>query len=129
MADDYATYLLERYQGEVYGEVALGAMAEAATDPERARKLRYLEQLERETKERLRPALEEIGGSTEPSAEGVAEAVAWPCGICGQPVADEVRAECRFACGRVFHRGCHDARKALVDDAGACAICGFRPSG
>ena len=38
--DDYRAYLEECFHGEVYGEAAFGAMAEACTDPARARKLR-----------------------------------------------------------------------------------------
>lgn len=71
---DYATYLEERYQGEVFGEAVFGAMADVTTHPERARKLRLLEQLERETKELLYPAVRETGGSLELDAARVAEA-------------------------------------------------------
>lgn len=59
----YPAYIEERFQGEVYGEALFRAMAENTSDPERARKLRVLEQLERETKERLRPAVREVGHS------------------------------------------------------------------
>jgi hypothetical protein len=54
-----------------------------------------------------------------------AEAV-YPCGICGLPVAPEVRAGCQFGCGRVFHSGCLQARTAVHKGAG-CAVCGFVP--
>ena len=73
MATDYPTYLEERYQGEVFGEAAMRAMAEACEDPDHARKLRALEQLERETKERLLPAVREAGGSGREDPERIAE--------------------------------------------------------
>ena len=34
MADDYASYVEARYQGEVFGEAVFDAMAEARSDPE-----------------------------------------------------------------------------------------------
>ena len=74
MAEDYATYIYERYEGEVYGEAMFRAMAEAATDPENARKLRVLEQLERETKEALLPEVEATGGQTRENSERLADA-------------------------------------------------------
>ncbi len=52
--------------------------------------------------------------------------VTWPCAICGAPVTADVKAECRFACGRVFHQGCYAARNALSDGS-SCAVCGFVP--
>ena len=50
-ADGYRSYLVERYQGEVYGEALFQAMAAGCSDARRVEKLRRLEQLERETKE------------------------------------------------------------------------------
>ncbi len=70
---DYHTYLEERFQGEVFGEALFGTMAAACDDPARARKLRVLEQLERETKEFLLPLLEEAGYSGEESADRIAD--------------------------------------------------------
>jgi hypothetical protein len=61
MTRDCTTYLEERFQGEVYGEAIFRVMAERCGDPGNARKLRVLEQLERETKEVLRPAVREAG--------------------------------------------------------------------
>jgi hypothetical protein len=56
------------------------------------------------------------------------EAVAtYPCGICGGPVTPDVRADCKFNCGQVFHVGCYSARQALADIEG-CAVCGYRPA-
>jgi uncharacterized ubiquitin-like protein YukD len=48
------------------------------------------------------------------------------CGICGQAVTPEVRADCMFKCGRVFHSGCYKARQSMVGND-SCAVCGFRP--
>ncbi len=53
--------------------------------------------------------------------------VTWPCAICGNPVTAEIKAECRFSCGRVFHRGCYQASSALAPDGSTCAVCGFVP--
>lgn len=56
-----------------------------------------------------------------------AAAVTWPCGICGAPVTPDVKADCVFGCGRVFHAGCYKARQSLGEGAG-CAVCGFQPA-
>jgi hypothetical protein len=48
------------------------------------------------------------------------------CGICGLPVTPDVRADCRFACGRVFHSGCYAARMSVHQGPG-CPVCGFMP--
>jgi hypothetical protein len=53
--------------------------------------------------------------------------VTWPCGICGGPVTAEVKADCVYRCGRVFHQGCYQAKVALSDGQ-SCAVCGFRPA-
>ena len=73
LESDYATYLEERYQGEVYGEALFKTMASACSHPERARKLRRLEQLERETKDFLLPLVKGVGYSGEESAARIAE--------------------------------------------------------
>ena len=64
-AQDYRGYVIERYQGEVYGEALFRALAEQETNEQRREKWRVLEQLERETKERIRPAVAELGATTE----------------------------------------------------------------
>ena len=71
MADAAATYLEKRFQGEVYGEAIFRVMAERCADPANAKKLRVLEQLERETKEALRPAVKDFGFSGVEGAEHV----------------------------------------------------------
>jgi uncharacterized ubiquitin-like protein YukD len=53
--------------------------------------------------------------------------VTWPCGICGGAVTPDVKAECVYRCGRVFHVGCYQAKVAITDGA-SCAVCGFAPS-
>lgn len=53
--------------------------------------------------------------------------VTWPCAICGGPVTAEIKAECVYKCGRVFHAGCYQAKQALGDGS-TCAVCGFRPA-
>jgi hypothetical protein len=68
-SDGYAQGVLKAYQGEVAGEAMYRAAAEAAAEPGRSYKFRALEQLELETKEKLRVVLERLGDSTEGSAE------------------------------------------------------------
>jgi hypothetical protein len=72
-ASEYAIYVEERFQGEVYGEALFRTMADLCEDPEQAGKLRVLQQLERETKEILLPALREAGHPGEASPERIAE--------------------------------------------------------
>jgi hypothetical protein len=69
MSEAYADYVEARYQGEVFGEAVFGAMADACVDPGNSRKLRALEQLERETKELLEPEVAALGRAIEPDAE------------------------------------------------------------
>jgi len=56
----------------------------------------------------------------------VEEAVAVvDCGLCGQNVLPDVRAECPYACGRFFHSGCYRARIAVyTGDPSLCGVCG-----
>jgi len=68
----YESYLEESFQGEVYGEALFRTMAERCMDPEQAQKLRALEQLERETKEALRPAVREAGLPAEDDPKRIA---------------------------------------------------------
>ena len=72
-------------------------------------------------------------GAVEPLPEKVAAQVAqaeaqavYQCGICGLPVGPDVRAECRFACGQVFHAGCYQARLSVSSGSG-CGVCGYQP--
>jgi len=48
------------------------------------------------------------------------------CGICGLPVTPDVRADCKFGCGQIFHSGCYAARMS-VSGSGGCPVCGFVP--
>jgi hypothetical protein len=70
---DYETYLEERFQGEVYGEALFRTMADLAVEAGRAKKFRVLEQLERETKELLREAVREAGGTDEENPQRISE--------------------------------------------------------
>ena len=87
-ADGYRSYLVERYQGEVYGEALFQAMAAGCNDAERVGKLRLLERLERETKEFLRPALVETGGLPTESAERIREGQTLGSQLASAPWAD-----------------------------------------
>jgi len=73
MSDDYKSYLEERFQGEVYGEALFRTLADRCEVPERVRRLRALEQLERETKQLLLPALRDAGGEGKESPERIAQ--------------------------------------------------------
>lgn len=55
------------------------------------------------------------------------QAAIFQCGICGQDVMPDVRSDCRFACGRVFHQGCIAARES-VSNMDGCAVCGYNPA-
>jgi len=73
MASDYAGYVDERYQGEVYGEALFRTLAEQARDETLRAKLRVLEQLERETKDLLREEVAALGLDTRENPERWAE--------------------------------------------------------
>ncbi len=73
MNDQFVAYLHECFQGEVMGEALGVALAEAAQDPVHRQKWRFVEQLERETKGRIRAALEALGESVEEDPEKRAE--------------------------------------------------------
>ena len=66
MTNVYEVYVEERFQGEVYGEALFRSWADATPDPTTARKLRFLEQLERETKEKLALELRALGRPATP---------------------------------------------------------------
>jgi len=91
LSSDYKTYLEERFQGEVYGEALFRTMANLCAEPAQARKLRVLEQLERETKEFLLPAVRETGCSGEESLERISEGVALGTELAKAPWKDLMR--------------------------------------
>jgi hypothetical protein len=91
LTNDYKTYLEERFQGEVYGEALFRTMARLCGDSARTRKLRVLEQLERETKELLLPALREAGGSGQESAERISEGEMLGAALAKAPWAELMR--------------------------------------
>jgi hypothetical protein len=66
-------------------------MANLCEDAERARKFRVLEQLERETKEFLLPALREAGGSGKEDPQRIAEGETLGTNIAKAPWADLMR--------------------------------------
>ena len=68
-ARSFVEYLLERFDGEVYGEAVFAAMADAEPDADSRYKWRVLEALERETKEYLARALRERGHVAEAREE------------------------------------------------------------
>jgi len=72
-------------------------------------------------------AVEPLPSVTQKEVQEGEARVTWPCGICGGAVTVDVKAECRFQCGRVFHVGCYNA-KAALGDGSTCAVCGFQPT-
>jgi uncharacterized ubiquitin-like protein YukD len=53
------------------------------------------------------------------------------CAICGGEVDlsnAELRQDCVYQCGRVFHSGCYRARATIARE-GQCAVCGYQPGG
>jgi len=49
------------------------------------------------------------------------------CAICQGDVTPEVRTDCPYGCGHVFHSGCHQARLAVHrGDPRFCAVCNAR---
>jgi hypothetical protein len=77
MNDQFVAYLHECFQGEVLGEALGATLAEAAQDPAHSQKWRFVEQLERETKGRIRTALEALGEAVEEDPEKRTEGKAW----------------------------------------------------
>jgi hypothetical protein len=69
----YHAYVEECFQGEVYGEALFRTMADLCEVPERARKFRVLQQLERETKEFLLPSVRAAGFAGDESHERISE--------------------------------------------------------
>jgi len=53
--------------------------------------------------------------------------ITYPCGICGGAVTQDIKADCRFGCGQVFHDGCYRAKESLAGAAG-CGVCGYTPA-
>ena len=69
--DPYRRYLLERFQGEVYGEALFRTLAERCDTQSRARKWRALERLEVETQRAIADALDRCGAAARPDAEQI----------------------------------------------------------
>jgi hypothetical protein len=78
VGDDCRVYLLRRRRGEVYGQTLFGRLADSSTDGVRRDKWRILEQLERQTKNRIEALLDRagipVGDATEAVREGEADA-------------------------------------------------------
>lgn len=78
--DEYLRRVEEAFQGEVTGEAMFDALADKFEDASDRYKMRVLAQLERETKELVRPLVAKLGGDTNESAgartTGVSQAAA-----------------------------------------------------
>lgn len=72
-------------------------------------------------------AVEPLPKVTAKQVQEFAEAVTYPCAICGGPVGPEQLSACKFACGKVFHNGCYRAKEAMVS-GDSCSVCGFNPA-
>ncbi len=66
---DFIQYLVERHEGEVYGEAVFKAMAEYTAEPEARWRWQVLEALERETKELLARELRARGHEPQEHAQ------------------------------------------------------------
>lgn len=54
-----------------------------------------------------------------------AEEVQAACGLCGGAVEKAVQKACPYSCGKLFHRGCYQARLAAAGSSDeACGLCG-----
>ena len=84
MSDTFTGYLHECFQGEVMGAALAGALAQSARDPDHRQKWRFLEELERETKERIRAALEALGEQAEEDPTKKRKGKAWATKIASQ---------------------------------------------
>ena len=69
MNSDYLRKVCESYQGESYGQALFRGLAERTKDPDKNYKWRVLERLEEETKKKLLPLVEKLGGPTEEASE------------------------------------------------------------
>ena len=67
-----AAYVEQCYQGEMNGEALFRAMVALSKDAHAQQKLRVLEQLERETKEFVRPVVERTGRSVREDPKQIA---------------------------------------------------------
>jgi hypothetical protein len=72
-------------------------------------------------------AVEPLPKITAKQVQDAVAAMTWSCGVCGGVVTQENKADCQFACGRVFHAGCYKARQALSSEGG-CSVCGYKPA-
>ena len=81
MSEKYRAYLQDCFQGEVLGEALGGVLADKAQDPTQQQKWRYVEQLERETKERIRVVLQALGENTQEDPAKREEGKVWGEGL------------------------------------------------
>jgi len=72
-------------------------------------------------------AVEPLPKVTRKEVQDAVANITFPCGICGGSVTQDVKADCVFGCGRVFHVGCYEHKRAL-SDASSCAVCGYHPA-
>ena len=84
-SDEFVRYLIERFQGEVYGEAVFKAMADAEPDADARWKWRVLETLERETKEYLDRALRARGHEVKASEERWAQGLRFGARLASVP--------------------------------------------
>ncbi|MCH2410076.1 hypothetical protein MK292_04575 [Myxococcota bacterium] len=71
MPSDYLRRVCESYQGESYGQVLFRELAKRTKDSEKKYKWRVLECLETETKRKLLPLVQKLGGDTRESPENI----------------------------------------------------------
>ena len=75
-------------------------------------------------------AVEPLPKVTRAQAQQAAGPATVPCGICGLGVDlndHELRADCGYGCGKIFHSGCLAAKESVHMGDG-CAVCGYQPA-
>ena len=72
-------------------------------------------------------AVEPLPEVTRAEVQMQEQVAVYQCGICGLEVQPDVRTACQYACGRIFHVGCLQARTSVHPGPG-CAVCGFQPA-
>ena len=72
-------------------------------------------------------AVEPLPEVTRAEVQMQEQVAVYQCGICGLEVQPDVRTSCQYACGRIFHVGCLQARTSVHQGSG-CAVCGFQPA-
>lgn len=88
MSDSYERRVNQAYQGEVNGESLFRELAARSKDKTERAKWQVLQQLEAETKARLRPLVDKLGGALEEDPERAQQGVRYAAKLAGTPWPD-----------------------------------------